>query len=355
MTHTLVDQIVRNILKTDQPPVGTQPVDAISRPNYQRSKGQMRAASAKPAETTQTFSAKVDLNSQMASTSQAISQGTTNLPSGSLFALSLKPVVSASRIKQAIEVELPPVNSSTVQMQPSYQQSTTVKAQDSAVNVKMLGQARFIGTAAGHTLGYVIPNLDRGLIEALNTNTNYRAVGVISSRQGAAAQIMAVDEAVKKTNSKIIKLQLAKDDFGGTGHGVFILLGVEDVADVTQAVQIALNSVDQFQKNIVHNQGGKIETHFSARAAGALNIAFGAPVNKAFGIIIGAPAGVGLLMGDTALKTAPVTAVMLSSPSAEQAFANEVWLTVTGDSASIKNALEAAREAGTKALSEFRS
>lgn len=348
MTHTLVDKIVHDILK--QPQTGSKPVVLINRPNYQRNKGQLRNGQVATLSVGQQNLAGVLQGlSNSSPKKQAVMP---NLPSGALFPFAIKSAGEPAKTAPAAEFQMPPVKNASAQ-ESSPLKENIIKAPDVLTNAKVFGQAQFIGTAAGHTLGYVIPNLDSSLRGLLSTDTGFIAVGVISSRQGAAAQIMAADEAVKKTNSSVIKLQLAKDDFGGTGHGVLILLGGQDVADVTRAVEITLEIVGQYQENVSQNQAGKIEIHFTACAAAALNQSFGAVVNQAFGIIIGAPAGVGLLMGDTALKIAPVNVVMLNGPSLEQAFANEVCLGITGDSASVKNALEAAKEVGIKVLSEF--
>ena len=215
---------------------------------------------------------------------------------------------------------------------------------------RTFGQVKFIGTAYGNTLGYVIPNLDPALRSGMGLDAGIRAVGVISSRDGAAPQILAADEAVKKTNSRILTLRLSRDGQGGTGHGAYILLGAEDVADVARAVEIVLETVNDLAKGVFHCKQGSLEVHYTARSAEALEKAFGAPLNRAFGIMIGAPAGVGLLMADTALKTAQVELVKYWGPSVESAFANEVWLMVSGDPAAVQNALEAAREVGMAVL-----
>lgn len=212
------------------------------------------------------------------------------------------------------------------------------------------GQVKFIGTAYGNTLGYVIPNLEPALRSGMGLDAGIRAVGVISSRDGAAPQILAADEAVKKTNSRILTVRLSRDGQGGTGHGAYILLGAEDVADVTRAVEIVLETVNDLAKGVFHCKQGSLEVHYTARSAEALENAFGAPLNQAFGIMVGAPAGVGLLMADTALKTAQVELVKYWGPSVESAFANEVWLMVSGDPAAVQNALEAAREVGMAVL-----
>ncbi|GAV21918.1 propanediol utilization microcompartment protein PduB [Carboxydothermus pertinax] len=324
--ENLVDKIVRDVLNRQIRETTT----VISRPNYQREKGKERLLGVKPSAT--------KAENYFTTGSAA------NFPtSGTLFTISMRPPVKP--VAENTPVNDPPAFAS----KPSL--AMTVEEQLR----KNYGQATFIGVAAGNTVGYVIPNLDPGLRKYLQTTGSFRALGVISSRVGAAAQIMAADEAVKKTNSELVRLELARDDLGGPGHGIFAIFGAEDVADVMRAVELALKATEEYTQNVHQTKAGKIETHYSARAAAALNKAFGAPLNQAFGIIIGAPAGVGLLMSDTALKTAFVTPVSFWGPSVEQAFANEVWLTVTGDSAAVKNALDAAREVGERVLAELRA
>jgi len=326
----LVDKIVKDVLNRQQ----TNTTVILSRPNYQREKAKERLLGVN--------SQKINFAPKPVTQNNEINfNPSPPIPSGTLFTLTMKPPAKQEKDQGVVN---PPLS-----FAPAPQSS--VAKQETAV--KNFGQAQFIGVAAGNTVGYVIPNLDPELRKYLVTKGNFRAVGVISSRVGAAAQIMATDEAVKKTNTELIRLELARDDLGGPGHGVFALFGAEDVADVIRAVEIALAATDEYSKNVIVTNAGKIETHYSARAAAALNKAFGSPLNQAFGIIIGAPAGVGLLMSDTALKTSHVTSVSFWGPSAEQAFANEVWLTITGDSAAVKSALEAARVVGSQVLAEF--
>ncbi|MGE5577434.1 MAG: propanediol utilization microcompartment protein PduB [Syntrophothermus sp.] len=211
-----------------------------------------------------------------------------------------------------------------------------------------------IGTAAGGTIGLVIPNLERSLRAKMGLDERYHAIGILSSRLGAAPQIMAADEAVKATNSQILALQMARDGLGGPGHGVYILFGGPDVADVTRAVQIGLAAVDHYFTEVTSSDVGAVEVHYTARAAGALAMAFNATPDQAFGIMIGAPAGVGLLMADVAVKTAKVEATHYLGPSNLSAFSNEVWLTVSGAPAAVRNALDAAKSVGIGLLDELR-
>ncbi len=211
-----------------------------------------------------------------------------------------------------------------------------------------------IGTAKGGTIGLVSPNLERSLRAKMGIDERYHAIGVLSSRLGAAPQIMAADEAVKATNSRVLAIQMARDGLGGPGHGVYILFGGADVADVIRAVQIGLAAVDHYFSEVTSSDVGAVEVHYTARAADALAMAFDAAPDQAFGIMIGAPAGVGLLMADVAVKTAKVEATHYLGPSSLSAFSNEVWLTVSGAPAAVRNALDAAKAAGIGLLEELR-
>ena len=46
----------------------------------------------------------------------------------------------------------------------------------------------FIGTAAGHTIGMVIPNIDPEVRTLLKIPEQYSSLGILTSRTGAAAQ-----------------------------------------------------------------------------------------------------------------------------------------------------------------------
>ena len=57
----------------------------------------------------------------------------------------------------------------------------------------------FVGTTVLDTIGLVIASVDPGgLRKKMKIKENYRSVGIISSRTGAAGQITAVDDAVKR-------------------------------------------------------------------------------------------------------------------------------------------------------------
>ena len=50
---------------------------------------------------------------------------------------------------------------------------------------------------------------------------------------------MAVDDAIKATNTEIITVELPRDTKGGAGHGSLIYIGAHDVSDARRAVEIA--------------------------------------------------------------------------------------------------------------------
>ncbi|MBP3039128.1 propanediol utilization microcompartment protein PduB [Bacillaceae bacterium Marseille-Q3522] len=229
------------------------------------------------------------------------------------------------------------------------------KDQKNGGNSDMSNQAKqlteFVGTAFGDTIGLVIANVDASLLESMNFEKAYRSIGIIGGRTGAGPQIMAADEAVKATNTEIVKIELPRDTKGGAGHGSMIIFGGSDVSDVKRAVEVALKELDRTFGDVYGNEAGHIELQYTARASYALNKAFNAPIGKAFGIIVGAPAAIGVVMADTAVKAANVDVVSYSSPAHGTSFTNEVILTISGDSGAVRQSVITAREVGKKLLS----
>src|SRR5699024_3560097 len=97
----------------------------------------------------------------------------------------------------------------------------------------------------GETIGLVIANVDHIVHEAMGLDKKYRSIGIIGGRTGAGPQIIAADEAVKATNTEVLKIELARDTKGGAGHGNLIIFGSEDVADARRAVEVTLKEVDR--------------------------------------------------------------------------------------------------------------
>lgn len=212
------------------------------------------------------------------------------------------------------------------------------------------GLTEYVGTSLGDTIGLVIANVDSALHEAMNIDKKYRSIGIIGGRTGAGPQIMAADEAVKSTNTEIIAIELPRDTKGGAGHGSLILFGAEDVSDVRRAVEITLKELDRTFGDVYGNDAGHIELQYTARASYACNKAFGAPIGKAFGVIVGAPAAIGVVIADTAVKAASVDIVGFCSPAHGTSFSNECTTLISGDSGAVREAVVAAREVGIKLL-----
>lgn len=210
--------------------------------------------------------------------------------------------------------------------------------------------AEFIGTGTGDTIGLVIANLDYHIKESIHLDQKYRSIGIISSRTGGAPHVMAADEAVKATNTIIHSVEFCRDTKGGAGHGSTIIFAAEDVADCRRAIELMLSVLDRQFMNVYGNDAGHIELHATARASYALEAGFGAPVGEAFGITVGAPAAIGMLMADAALKTADVKLVSYASPQSGTCFSNEVIITFSGDSGAVRQAVDAAGKVGMSLL-----
>ncbi|MGR5064039.1 propanediol utilization microcompartment protein PduB [Photobacterium sp. DNB22_13_2] len=225
-----------------------------------------------------------------------------------------------------------------------------------AENVMPVKQAKtnsmteFVGTAIGDTIGLVIANVDSQLLEVMDLEKKYRSIGILGARTGAGPHILAADEAVKATNTEVVKIELARDTKGGAGHGSLIIFGGSDVSDVKRAVEVALSQLERTFGDVYANDAGHIELQYSARASHALEKAFGAPLGRACGVIVGAPASIGVLMADAALKAANVNTVAYSSPAKGTSFSNEAILVVSGDSGAVRQSVMTARDVGVSLL-----
>jgi microcompartment protein PduB len=209
----------------------------------------------------------------------------------------------------------------------------------------------FVGVSMGDTMGIVIANLDPAIHELLEFDKKFKSIGIIGGRVGAGPQLMSADEAVKATNTEIIRVEMPRDTKGQAGHGNLIVFGAEDVSDARRAVEVTLDVLPKYFGDVYANDQGYTENQYSARASTCLNKALNAPIGKAFGLILGAPAVVGMLMIDTAVKAADVEVVGYGSPSHGTSLTNEVFIWVTGDSGAVRQAVIAGREIGNKLLS----
>ena len=209
----------------------------------------------------------------------------------------------------------------------------------------------YVGRTVLDTIGLVIPSVDEAIRAEMKLPADIYALGVISSRTGAAGQICAVDEAIKNTNAVLISVELPRDTKGWGGHGNYIVMGGRDVSDVRNAVEIALELTERNAGEVYINSAGHLEFAFSASAGAALQAAFGATVGEAFGFMAGSPAAIGLLMADKALKSAGVSLVRYMTPDRGTSHSNEVIIAFTGDTSAVKTAVLTAREVGLELLS----
>ncbi len=225
-----------------------------------------------------------------------------------------------------------------------------------AFNSTGCGLTEFVGTAMGDTIGLVIANVDYNLHELMNIDKKFRSIGIVGGRTGAGPHIFAADEAVKATNSEILLIELPRDTKGGAGHGSLIIFGAEDVSDARRAVEVTLNELNRTFGDVYGTDAGHLEFQYTARASYALNKAFGAPLGKSFGITVGAPAAIGVLLADTAVKAANVDIVGYSTPgNGGTSYSNEVILTFSGDSGAVRQSIIAAREVGKQVLGTLSS
>lgn len=208
----------------------------------------------------------------------------------------------------------------------------------------------FVGTAMGDTIGMVIANVDPTVHEKMGLDKKFRSIGITSARVGAGPQILAADEAVKATNTEVVAIELPRDTKGGAGHGSLIIFGAEEVSDARRAVEVALADLERTMGDVYANDAGHLEFQYTARASYACNKAFGAPVGKAFGLIVGAPAGIGVLMSDASVKAANVDVIGYASPANGTSLTNESILFISGDSGAVRQSVIAARELGLKLL-----
>lgn len=216
------------------------------------------------------------------------------------------------------------------------------------------GLTEFVGTSVGHTIGMVIANLDQQVQEKFEIPTEYRAIGIVGSRCGAAPQIFAADEAVKATGSRVVRVEMARDMEGGAGHGCLIIFGAADVSDARKAVEVCLQELNNMFGEVYTNSAGHLQFQYTARASFALNKAFGAEIGKSFGLTVGAPAAIGVLMADTAVKAASLNIVKVGTPgNGGTSFSNEVSVAFSGDSGAVKQAVMRARDVGMQLLKEM--
>ena len=211
-------------------------------------------------------------------------------------------------------------------------------------------RTEFVGTAVLDTIGLVIPGVDDTLLEKMQVGKKYHALGLFSSRTGAAGQFTALDDAVKATNTEVLSIELPRDTKGWGGHGNYVVLGGNDVSDVRDAIQMALNLTNKYAGELYISEAGHLEFAYSASAGDVLQKAFGAKKDKAFGFLAGSPAAIGLVMADTAVKASNVEIINYMTPNKGTSHSNEVILAFSGDASAVKAAVLEARQIGLELL-----
>lgn len=215
--------------------------------------------------------------------------------------------------------------------------------------------SEFVGCGKLDTIALTIANIDNSIHEYMKLPKDIHALGVISSRTGAAGQIMAVDEAIKMTSAKLITVELPRDTKGWGGHGNYIVMGAKTYSDVKQATELALSLCDKHAGEVYISEAGHLEFCYTASCGEAINKVFGAPIGSAFGFMAASPAAIGLLLADKAVKSASIQPLDLWTPNHGTSHSNEVILPFTGSASDVKNAVLTARELGMKVLTAMGS
>ena len=71
--------------------------------------------------------------------------------------------------------------------------------------------AQFVGTAAANTIGLVIGTIHEDIKALLQIPDEYQAISIVSSRTGTVAQAIAIDDAVKAVNAKLLANSVDRD------------------------------------------------------------------------------------------------------------------------------------------------
>ena len=112
-------------------------------------------------------------------------------------------------------------------------------------------RTEFVGTTVLDTIGLVISGIDDTLLKEMNVGMKYHALGLFSSRTGAAGQITAIDDAVKATNTEVLSIEFPRDTKGWGGHGNYIVIGGNDVSDVRHAIELGLELTKKMQGSFI--------------------------------------------------------------------------------------------------------
>ena len=237
-----------------------------------------------------------------------------------------------------------------MEKQESPEQSGKEKGMDVHTISMNCKRTEFVGTAVLDTIGLVIAGVDDTLLQQMNVGTGYHALGLFSSRTGAAGQLTAIDDAVKATSTEVLSIEFPRDTKGWGGHGNYVVLGGNSVSDVRRAIELSLELTNKYAGELYISQAGHLEFAFTASAGSVLEKSFGAVPGRAFGFMAGSPAAIGLVMADTAMKAASVNLVRYMTPSQGTSHSNEVIAAFSGNASAVREAVLSGRQIGLELL-----
>lgn len=171
-------------------------------------------------------------------------------------------------------------------------------------------RTEFVGTAVLDTIGLVISGIHEELLKEMNIGNQYRALGLFSSRTGAAGQLTAIDDAVKATNTEALSIDFPRDTKGWGGHGNYVVLGGNDISDVRHAIELSLELTNKYARELYISKAGHLEFAYSAS----------------------------------------VDIVRYMTPSIGTSHSNEVILALSGDASAVKESVLSARQIGLELL-----
>ena len=96
---------------------------------------------------------------------------------------------------------------------------------------------QFVGTAAANTIGLVIGTIHEDIKELLEIPDEYQAISIVSSRTGTVAQAIAIDDAVKAVNAKLLRFEMAIDAGKQCGQGCLFVLGAASLGVLVKGIE----------------------------------------------------------------------------------------------------------------------
>ena len=210
-------------------------------------------------------------------------------------------------------------------------------------------RTEFVGTAVLDTIGLCIAGVDDTLLKTMNIGTRYHALGLFSSRTGAAGQLTAMDEAVKSTDTEFSRLIFPETPkaAGGPENGHRRDRSRRCAMPSVQPLNLPIN----MQASSISAKPATWNLPIPPAREASLKKPSTPRRGQAFGFMAGSPAAIGLVMADTAMKAASVQIARYMTPSLGTSHSNEVILALSGTADAAKEAvLSARRGAGLELL-----